>query len=381
MTALHPGSEDEVASIIVELAAAGETVDIVGGGTRCGLGRPAIADHTLHLDGLRGITLYEPAELVMGARAGTSLAEIAATLGARGQMLPFEPMDHRPLLGTGGEPSIGGVFAANISGPRRVSAGAARDHFLGVTLINGRGQIVRNGGRVMKNVTGLDLVKLSAGAMGTLGVMTEVIFKVLPQPEVSATLRIRADDAVAAIDIMTQVMGSSTEVSAAAFLPGTGILLRIEGFAASVSERLDRLRDLVGNGDRLDADKALWAGIGDAALLAALPGEIWRVSVPPSKAPSVIAATRDFVTGMQLDWSGGLLWLASPAESGVEGVLRALCAHLKGHSTLVRASPERRTNVPVFQPLAEPLMRLTAGIKSSFDPAGMFNPGRMYWEL
>ena len=385
--ALRPASATEIAAMVIDAAAAGNSLDAIGGGTRSGLGRPMSGAPAMSLAGLSGITLYEPAELVIGARAGTSVAEIERTLAGRGQMLPFEPMDHRALYGTGGEPSIGGVFAGNISGPRRISAGAARDHLLGVTLVNGRGQIVRSGGRVMKNVTGLDLVKLNCGAMGTLGILSEVILKVLPAPEFTATLAFEGLAVADAVGLMSRAMGSPFEIAAAAHLPGRSgsparTLLRLEGFETAVRHRLGALAE------RLDvsaprsileagASTALWAGIRDVtALEAPADAEIWRVGVAPAKAPQIVAG----IAGLPcfLDWAGGLIWIAAPADAGLETTLRPAVGALSGHATLVRAGEARRREVPVYQPLAAPLMSLTRGLKQSFDPHRIINPGRMY---
>jgi len=386
---LRPGSADEVVSMVREAIASRTSIDIAGGGTRAGLGRPREAAREMSLSGFSGITLYEPAELVIGAKTGTPLALIEATLREHGQMLPFEPMDHRAIFGTTGEPTIGGVFAANVSGPRRISAGAARDHLLGVTLVNGRGQVVKNGGRVMKNVTGLDLVKLSGGAMGTLGVLTEVVLKVLPAPETAQTLVFDALDVSRAIDLMSAAMGSPFDVAAAAHLPDEGgahkTLLRVEGFANSVNYRLASLRARLaefGMPTIIGADEGekLWRGVRDVTVLNASPtDEIWRVGLAPSKAAQIVAslpAIEDL--RIMLDWAGGLIWIAAPAGAGIEGDFRTDLARLGGHATLVRADDERRRAVQVYQPLAAPLMALTKGIKASFDPDRLFNPGRMY---
>lgn len=384
---LRPTSDAEAAAMVADAVARRTSLDITGGGTRSGLGRPQTADYTMSLDALTGITLYEPAELVMGARAGTPLAEIERTLAERGQMLPFEPMDHRVLYGATGEPTIGGVFAANISGPRRLSAGAARDHLLGVTFVNGRGQLIKNGGRVMKNVTGLDLVKLSAGAMGTLGVLTEVIFKVLPAPQFIATLAFDGLDIPHASVLMSRAMGSPFDVAAAAHLPGNPhrTLLRVEGFETSVRYRLGALRDLLAEYGvpaiiEQEATTSLWQSIRDVSILnAPANAEIWRIGIAPSKAPTAIAALSQ-LSGVTyvLDWAGGLIWIAAPSDAGLERDFRPVIEQFVGHATLVRASAERRRTVPVYQPLAAPLMALTAGLKRSMDPDGIFNPGRMY---
>ncbi|WP_298967059.1 glycolate oxidase subunit GlcE [uncultured Methylobacterium sp.] len=393
MSTYQPRDEAEAASVVSAAAARRERLRLVGGNTRAGLGRPAQDEATLSAAALRGITLYEPAELVIAARAGTPLAEIEERLAAGRQMLPFEPMDHRALLGSAGEPTIGGVAAGNVSGPRRIAGGAARDSLIGVRFINGRGEAVKSGGRVMKNVTGLDLVKLMAGSWGTLGFLTEVTFKVLPIPERTATLVLAGLDDARAVDAMSLALGSPFEITGAAHLPA-GIdggaartLLRIEGFSASVEYRLGELRRLLrafGAPSLVEGDEAaaLWAGVRDVRPFAAAAsdGAVWRLSTAPSRGPAVaaaIAAARE--ARWFFDWGGGLIWVLTPAsgDAGAEAV-RAALRPGGGHATLVRAPDAVRAAVPVFEPLAEPLMRVSAGLKAAHDPAGLFNPGRMY---
>lgn len=387
-----PASAPEASSVIAEARASKRPLAIEGGGTRAGLGRAAQTEATLSTKALTGITLYEPAELVIAAKAGTPLADIEATLAARGQMLPFEPMDHRALLGSEGEPTIGGITACNISGPRRIQAGACRDHLIGMRLVNGRAEPVKSGGRVMKNVTGLDLVKLNCGAYGTLGLLTEVTYKVLPKPEVAGTLALFGLDDMRAFEALSRALGSPYEISAAAHLPaGLGsaqarTLLRIENFAHSVDYRLGELQKLLapfGEGLRLvqhEAD-ALWRDVRDCRLLAE-PREraVWRISTAPTRAAALVARIkRDLDFTHFYDWGGGLIWLAAP-ETGDAGaqIIRAALARTGGHATLVRGSPDLRSRIDVFQPLAAPLMKITAGIKASFDPDAILNPGRMY---
>jgi glycolate oxidase FAD binding subunit len=389
---LYPGSEAEAAENISAARAAKRPLAIEGGGTRAGLGRAAQVEATLSTKALTGITLYEPAELVIAAKAGTPLAEIEATLAARGQMLPFEPMDHRALLGTIGEPTIGGISACNISGPRRIQAGACRDHLIGARLINGRGEIVKSGGRVMKNVTGLDLVKLNCGAYGTLGLITEVTYKVLPKPEIAGTLGLFGLDDKRSIEAMSRALGSPFEVSGAAHLPaGIGggksrTLLRIENFAHSVDYRLRELQKLLapfGDGLRLIEEEAdaLWRDIRDCRFFAE-PRQraVWRISTAPTRAAALVARlTGELHLSHFYDWGGGLIWLSAPeADDAGARIIRTVLATIGGHATLVRGSPDLRSRIDVFEPLAAPLMKTTAGIKASFDPGAILNPGRMY---
>ena len=265
--------------MIAEAAARRTPLAVAGGATKEAVGRPAQTEATLSSAALTGVTLYEPAELVIAARAGTPLSEIVATLAGRGQQLPFEPMDHRVLLGSTGAPTIGAVAAANVSGPRRIMAGAARDSLIGVRFVNGQGEAVTSGGRVMKNVTGLDLVKLMAGSWGTLGFLTEVTFKVLPRPERVATLALSGLDDARAIAALCAAVASPFEVTGAAHLPaaldgaGGRTLLRIEGFSLSVDHRLDALRRLLKGFGAVDvvegeAADALWRAVRDVAPLA-----------------------------------------------------------------------------------------------------------------
>ena len=388
---LAPASEAEAAEIIGASRRACTPLSIDGGGTRAGLGRPVQAAATLSTRALTGITLYEPDEMVIAARAGTPLRLIEETLAASGQMLAFEPMDHRPLYGTTGEPTIGAIAACNISGPRRIQAGAARDSLIGLRLVNGMGETIKSGGRVVKNVTGLDLVKLNCGAHGTLGFLTEVTFKVLPRPDVSATLALRGLDDARAVAALSAALGSPFEVSGAGHLPaglagGDALtLLRLENFAASVAYRMDALRQTLADFCKAEAlaqaeAARLWQDIRDARFFAVpSPLAVWRISAAPSRAPLIVAAiARSLAAKHFYDWGGGLVWLACAASGDAGAVVIRAALGGQGHATLVRAPEAVRAAVDVFEPLAAPVMRLTKGIKASFDPDRALNPGRMY---
>ena len=391
MRSYEPRDEGEAAEIVGAAAAASSRLRLVGGNTKAGIGRPPQDEATLSACGLTGITLYEPAEMVVSARAGTPLAEVRAMLAGRGQMLPFEPMDFRALMGSSGEPTFGAVAAANNSGPRRINAGAARDSLIGVRFVNGRGESIKSGGRVMKNVTGLDLVKLMAGSWGTLGLLTEVTFKVLPVQERVATLVFSGLDDARAVAALSAALGSPFELTGAAHLPA-GIdgadartPMRLEGFSESLDYRLGELRKLLrlfGAPEVVEREPgaALWTAIRDATAFAGTAEAVWRISTAPRRGPALAAAIgRAMPARWFYDWGGGLIWLAVPAEgdAGAETIRTALRDH-GGHATLIRAPDAVRAAVPVFQPLSEPLMRVTLGIKAAHDPAGVFNPGRMY---
>ena len=356
---ITPRTEAELADAI---AASKEPLRIIGGGTRSIV--PTGNAAVLSASGLSGITLHEPGSLTLVAQAGTPLAQIEAVLAAEGQRLPFEPMDHRGLLGTTGTPTIGGVVAANVSGPRRIQVGAARDFLLGVRFVDGAGRVLKNGGRVMKNVTGYDLVKLMAGSRGRLGVLSEVSFKVLPLSEVTVTLVLPGLDDAAAVRAMAQALGSPFEVSGAAHWPGQGTYLRIEGFAGSVAYRAEKLREMLGG--EIEESAQRWTEIRDVTPFHAAEGDIWRVSAKPSDAPGIVG--RAGAEAVLYDWGGGLIWLRMAPGSD----LRARIAPFQGHATLLRADAETLARLSVEQPEAPALAALSAGIRARFDPHGIF---------
>jgi glycolate oxidase FAD binding subunit len=400
---IRPNTAEELREVVAWAAAEETPLEILGGGSKRTFGRPVEAGTRVALAGIAGIDLYEPAELVMSAKAGTPVAEIEARLADNHQQLAFEPPDYGVLLG--GEPrrgTIGGVIACNLSGPRRIRAGAARDHFLGVQAVTGRGDLIKSGGRVVKNVTGYDLCKLFAGSFGTLVAMTEVTFKVLPAAEHEATLLMRARTRDAGFAALRTAMNSASDVSGAAYLPAGAAgrsavpavaavgadraALRLEGPAPSVRERAERLQaSLKAEGELHELAPAesatLWREIRDVALLPrTIP--LWRVSAPPTAgAPLLNVLERELRFAWFADWAGGLLWLAvDDAEDAGAAQIRRALLEPGGHATLIRGSAELRAVVPVFQPQEAALARLSARVKDSFDPKRILNRGRMYAE-
>ena len=391
MTTHTPRDEQDASIVIRDAAEAGTLLNLSGNGTKAAMGRPNQTDASISSASMTGITLYEPAELVISARAGTPVLEVMRVLAAKGQELPFEPMDYRSLLGSKGDPTIGAVAAMNISGPRRIMAGAARDSLIGVRFVNGRGEVVKSGGRVMKNVTGLDLVKLMAGSWGTLGFLTEVTFKVLPKQERMATLVIRGLDDRQAVEALSMALGSPFDVTGAAHVPdrdrrGGSTLIRLEGFRVSVDYRMNELKRLLKRFRFMDllegvGAEALWQSVRDATILTDQGNRaIWRVSTAPTKGPDFVAHVAQALDAQWFyDWGGGLIWISTPLDGDAgASVLREATTTHGGHATLVRAPAEIRSTLDVFEPQSEALMTLSRGIKASLDPAGILNPGRMY---
>lgn len=414
----RPDTAEQLRDLLAWAASEATPLEIVGSGSKRALGRPVAAAHRAELGGLSGISLYEPDELVLSAAPATPLAEIEAALAEKRQQLEFEPPDYGPLLSAsaGAEAGVaeranapsgtlGGALACNLSGPRRIKSGAARDHFLGFTAVSGHGAIFKSGGRVVKNVTGYDLSKLMAGSWGTLAVTTDVTVKVLPAPEKTRTVLLFGVDAETGGQALALAMKSPYEVSGAAWLPGSlaarstvdlvsgsnesVAAVRVEGFGPSVEYRCQVLRERLGTlgpTEELHSvnsagfwrevrDVMPFAGIGDDRL-------VWKISVPPTAGPGIVAALAgEEGADAFLDWGGGLVWLAIPASADARAdAVRQAVAGSGGHAMLFRAPAELREVVPVFQPQGTAKAELTRRIKAAFDPAGILNPGRMYAE-
>ncbi|MEJ6397421.1 FAD-binding protein [Yoonia sp. 208BN28-4] len=370
-------TEDDIAQAI---AAASGPLQIIGGGTRP-VGQPAVGE-ALPLAGLSGVTLYEPGALTLVAKAGTPVSEIEKILAAENQRLAFEPMDFRTLMGTDGTPTIGAVVAGNVSGPRRIAVGACRDFLLGVRFVDGSGQVVKNGGRVMKNVTGYDLVKLMCGAYGTLGALTEVSLKVMPMDETSTTLRYAGQDVAQSVALMSAALGTPFEVTGAARKNGD-TLLRLEGFAGSVAYRVAELQKRLasfGTAEEITDAKAqndLWTAQRDVTRFADR-AVVWRVSLRPSHAAGFVEGIDGI--DVDLDWGGGLLWIAAQDGADHEAIHHSLqdaAAKTGGHATLIKGPDALRAAVPTFQPQEPNLAAITKGLRAKFDPRGILNTGVM----
>jgi glycolate oxidase FAD binding subunit len=391
-------TEAAIVETVADAVRVREPLLIQGNGTKAGMLRPVQAARTLSTTRLSGINLYAPKELIISARAGTPLPEVEAALAACGQHLIAEPPDLSALLGAKGKPqTIGGVVATNLSGPRRVAWGAMRDHVMGIRAVTGRAEIIRSGGRVLKNVTGLDLCKLLTGSHGTLGVITEITLKVLPAPEATGTLVLRGLNATAAVTALSAALGSPFGVSGAAWLPaeaasripalagagGSATLIRIEDFSPSVVYRIGRLKDQLAVAGAVTFDTAIslavWKDVRDARPLANRPEDaVWRISVRPSSGPSVLDALGPLDMAGFLDWGGGLVWLAGPADTATHAAVEAAARAAKGTWTLLRAPDSLRGAVRVVPDEVAPLARITREVKAAMDPAGILNPGRLY---
>jgi glycolate oxidase FAD binding subunit len=401
-----PRDDQDVQDAVTSALSEGKTLELVGQGSKRAIGRAAQWDLTLDLSALSGVTLYEPEELVLSARAATPMAEIEALVASRGQELAFEPMDYGPVLGEpAGGGTLGGAIAANLSGPRRLKAGAARDHFLGFTAVSGRGETFKSGGRVVKNVTGYDLSKLIAGSWGTLAAMTDVTIKVLPRAETESTVILSGLDDAAAVGALNRGMGSAGEASAAAHLPAGAVLrcrlgflageavtaLRLDGIAPSIAHRKAILQDVLKSYGEIRVlaeteSRAFWRAVRDVLPFAAVAGgpdvqrPLWRISTAPMKGPTVvrrIAGQAD--AAFFYDWAGGLVWAElAPSDDAGAALVRAAVAEAGGHATLIRAPSAIRAAVAVFDPQEQGVALLSRRIKESFDPKGVLNPGRMW---
>ncbi len=405
MQDLRPFDEKELARILVEANHAGHAIELMGAGTKSHIGRPFETETRVNTRAMRGITLYEPSEMVISAYSGTPVSALEAELGKHDQRLSFEPIDLAPMLGGyAGEGTIGAVFASNLSGSRRIYSGGARDHLLGIRAVNGRGEIFRSGGRVMKNVTGYDLCRGLSGSWGTLCVFTEVTIKVMPYAEETRTLIVTGQPDELAIELMCAGMRTPYEVSGTIHLQAPlaqrlehqGIralntavtALRIENISSAVAYRSEKLKkrfSAYGQIFELDHENSIgfWRELQRLSFFTGGTDPIWRISTAPRTAPRVVQAIANYMDcKVAFDWSGGLIWLEVPesADAGAAEIRRVIATN-GGHATLIRAKPEVRRTVEVFQPLEAGAANLTRRLKAAFDPAGILNPGRMYGDV
>jgi glycolate oxidase FAD binding subunit len=399
---MRPVDEREFSRVLAEATATNTPLEVMGAGSKQRIGRPMQTAANVSSRALRGITLYEPNEMVMAARAGTPVAQIEEALVERGQMLAFEPVELGLLAGSEEkQATIAGVFSTNIAGARRISAGSARDHLLGLRGVNGRGDIFKAGGRVMKNVTGVDLCRGISGSWGTLAILTEVTFKVLPAPEDTGTILLLGLPDEIAVEVLCAAMGTPYEVSGAVHLQASMVAhlwhdglrtqgqavtaLRVENFTKSVAYRTARLKEhfkAYGEIHQLDRTNShsFWSELRQLSVLMGSDAPVWRISTAPTAGPKVVAAITSYMDCRAFyDWSGGLIWaeVLSTTDAGAADIRRVIATH-GGHATLVRAEPEVRAAVDVFQPLEPGIERLSRKLKATFDPAGILNPGRMY---
>ena len=397
-----PDTVEELAYLVAEAADTRTPLEVMGRGTKREVGRPVQYGAVLSTESLTGIQLYEPSELVLVALAGTPVAQIEQALVEHDQEFPFEPIDLGPVLGFDrGQGTIGGVVATNFSGSRRILSGSARDHVLGVQAVNGSGETIRAGGRVMKNVTGYDLGRALAGSWGTLAVITEVAIKVLPaQREVRTVLSFGLADPNG-IEALCLAMGTPFEVSGTVHMhaelaerlsdqeianAGASVTaIRVENFPASARYRSSRLKQMLqAYAPALELDtlrsRAFWDEIRTLKMFQKSDRPLWRISTVPSTAAKLVHnLARKIDVRVLYDWSGGLIWLETPPISDAGAVeIRRNLAEIGGHATLIRAEAPARAAIDVFQPLDKPVMALTASLKRAFDPVGILNPGRMY---
>ena len=353
-------AQDFIASLCERIsgaAASGEKVRVRGGGTKDFYGG-ALHGEPLDIGAYSGIVAYEPKELVLTVRAGTPLTEVESALAAERQMLPFEPPHFAASPSSAA--TIGGTVAAGLSGPRRAYAGAVRDFVLGARIVNGRGEDLSFGGRVIKNVAGYDVSRLMAGALGTLGVLTELSFKVLPKPAVETTLVFDLDEA-SAIAQANRWAAQPLPISATAWEAGT-LRVRLSGAESAVRAAKERM-----GGDDAGADASYWSDLREHRLPFFAAGKpLWRVSVAQTAEPFDVGSPQ------LVEWGGGLRWICGDVDALV---VRTAAERAGGHATLFRGGDK---SVGVFHPLKPAILKIHRHLKTAFDPAGILNAGRLY---
>jgi glycolate oxidase FAD binding subunit len=383
-----PRDAREVCEAVAGAASSGQKLEIVGGGTKRGIGAPDRHARALSTASLAKVVDYDSAELVLTVEPGARLTDIEALLAEQNQMLAFEPYDFAEVTGAAaGASTIGGLVAAGLAGSRRISAGAVRDHVLGFEAVNGRGEAFKSGGRVMKNVTGYDLSKLMTGSWGRLGVLTLITLKVLPRPAVTRTLALRDLNRTAAIEAMERAMRAPADVAAASHDPDPGggdasiTAFRIEGFGPSVEARITLLSGLLtdlGDAEMMDAAEAdeHWRQVRTASCLVHAWGPVlWRIVVPPAQGAAIMTGIEKMGGRSVLDWAGGLVWARTPADANASDV-RALAEKAGGHAMLADAPEDYREGAPALHPELAGVAALSKRVREAFDPIGVFDAAR-----
>ena len=406
MDILKVRDASDVEQAVRAAIASEQPLEIIGHGTKRMVVQPMATNALLDLSALNAVKSYEPNELIITVEAGAPLADVKSLIDSKNQRFAFEPMNTAPLLGTSAAGTIGGMISAGLAGPRRIQAGAARDHLLGAQAVSGFGDSFKAGGRVVKNVTGYDLCKLLAGSWGTLAVMTEVTLKVMPRPESERTLVLRGLDDATANQAMTAALGSPYDVSGASHVPKSALrddvgalgslgspreavtLVRLEGITASAVDRAASLAKLLsrfGAADIIEDERsaALWECVRDVEPFAAKGPlgvwPVWRIVCPPAAGGALgERLIRETGGDVLYDWGGGLIWAVTPPKPDAQAALVRQCAAAAGgHAMLLRASEEVRRQVEVFQPASAGVAALSERVRQSFDPKRIFNRGRM----
>jgi glycolate oxidase FAD binding subunit len=377
-------SESQAVDFVRQARAERKPFEIVGGGTRRQIGAPIPALPQLDLSAIKGIVNYEPEELICTLAPGTPLPEVESVLASHGQRLGFDPADWSAVHGVSGTATIGGAVSVDAFGPGRLLRGPARDSLLAWRGVNGLGETIRGGAKVVKNVTGFDLPKLMCGAFGTLAVLTELTFRVYPRASRAAVLAVKDVGPLEGFAHLRKIARSALEPSGLAYLPGGNTLLadagrgtaliRLEGEEVPLQEKIVLAKALLGAPlDDVPDGNDLFGKIRDGAMFAATPLDIWRVMIPATEAPRIAA---EIAAPLWLgDQAGGLLWLAAPASSAA--LIRDLAAANDGQAMLLKAADETRARLGLYAPPAPALAALRARVKHAFDPDGLLNPGRL----
>jgi glycolate oxidase FAD binding subunit len=382
-------SEAEIVEFVRAAREKRASFEIVAGGTRRGAGKPMGNLPVLDVSGVSGIVEYQPEELIVTARPGTTLAELKSVLAQRNQCLGFDPADWT-LFGAPGKATLGGAVSADASGPGRLRHGGARDSLLGFRAVNGLGEAFRGGAKVVKNVTGFDLPKLACGAFGTLMVLSELTFRVYPRPLVRMSLILRDVAPEKGFAVLRAIWKSALEPSGLAYIPGAAnfpglgeigsnnvgkgaALIRFEAAEMPLNEKIAAARLLVGELEEFREGEAIFTAIGEGAVFRTSELDVWRVSLPPSEAARVAQA---IASPLWLgDLAGGLLWVGGRAEDGPR--IRDIAAEAGGHAMLLRAPAARRAELGLYPRQSPALAAVTQSLRAAFDPLGLFNPGRL----